>query len=276
MRKDGSRMPVSLSATVVRDDAGRFVVSRSTIFDVTDRRRVSDELRRSNAELEHFAYAASHDLAEPLRTITSFGQMLSRRYSDQLDEKGVRFLDHITDGAGRMQRLIDSMLAYSRVGRSAPDPAPVETGEVVADVVDSLGATIRAKGGSVQVGELPTVTAVADQLSQLLQNLIANALKFSGDRVPEVTVSAEREPGMDAWRFTVADNGIGIEPRHADRIFQMFQRLHARDEYEGTGIGLALCARIAERHGGRVWVESEPGAGSRFHFTIADRQELRP
>jgi light-regulated signal transduction histidine kinase (bacteriophytochrome) len=234
---------------------------------------VATELRRSNTELEQFAYAASHDLAEPLRTITSFGQMLSRRYSDKLDEKGERFLGHITDGAARMQRLIDSMLEYSRIGRDAPDPVTVDTRAIVDDVVSSLGATVLEQRATIDVGDLPVVSGIPDQLAQLFQNLIANALKFTGDRVPEVTVRAERDPEAAAWRFTVADNGIGIAERHVDRVFQMFQRLHARDEYEGTGIGLALCARIAEQHGGRIWVESELGAGSRFTFTIADRQE---
>jgi PAS domain S-box-containing protein len=279
VRRDGTTFPVSLSASVVRDDDGNFVMSRSTVFDITERVRaraelagVATDLQRSNTELEQFAYAASHDLAEPLRTISSFGQMLSRRYADELDEKGQRFLGHITEGAARMQRLIDSMLVYSRIGRTESVRTEVDARKLVEQVVASLGAAIEATGARVDVGALPPVIASPDQLGQVFQNLLANALKFAApDRPPELAVSAEREEG--AWRFTVADNGIGVEPRHADRIFQMFQRLHTRDEYEGTGIGLALCVRVAERHGGRVWVDSEPGVGSRFHFTIADPQE---
>jgi PAS domain S-box-containing protein len=275
VRRDGTTFPVSLSATVVRDDDGRFVMSRSTLFDVTDRRRdrndleaMASELRRSNSELQHFAYAASHDLAEPLRTIKSFGQMLDRGYGDRLDDKGRRFLGHVTEGAARMQRLIDSMLVYSRAGRAELAPEAVDVSALTREVVTSLDAAVRSRDAVVAIGELPTVDADVEQLAQVLRNLVGNALKFGGERTPHVAVTAAREPA--AWRFTVADNGIGIEPRHAERIFQMFQRLHTRDEYEGTGIGLALCAKIVERHGGRIWVESEPGTGSRFHFTIAD------
>ena len=160
------------------------------------------------------------------------------------------------------------MLVYSRAGRAEIVREPVDVTALTRDVVASLDAAVRSRDAVVAIGDLPAVDADVEQLAQVLQNLIANALKFGGERPPRVAVTAEREPA--AWRFTVADNGIGIDPRHAERVFQMFQRLHTRDEYEGTGIGLALCAKIAERHGGRIWVESEPGAGSRFHFTIAD------
>jgi PAS domain S-box-containing protein len=225
------------------------------------------ELRRSNEELEQFAYAVSHDLQEPLRTVTSFLRLLERRYEDQLDAKGEKFIDYAVDGAERMQEMISALLDLSRVATRGEDPTPTETKRTLDRTLKALGRAIEGAEAEVTYDPLPTVMADRAQLAQIFQNLIANAIKFRREGVPpRVHVSAEREG--DEWVFSVADNGIGIDPEQANRIFQIFQRLHTRNEYEGTGIGLALCKRIVERHGGRIWVESEPGEGSTFYFTL--------
>ena len=224
------------------------------------------ELERSNAELQQFAYIASHDLQEPLRTISSYLQLLSRRYQGKpLDESADQFIEFAVDGAKRMQNLIQDLLAYSRVGTMTRDVAPADCAALVTEVVATLHASITEKGALVVHEGLPVVAASPDQLRQVFQNLIGNALKFS-PAVPEVRISAQRQVGQ--WLFTVRDNGIGLDPAHAERIFIIFQRLHTREEYAGTGIGLALCKKIVERHGGRIWVESHPGQGAAFHFTL--------
>jgi PAS domain S-box-containing protein len=226
------------------------------------------ELERSNAELEQFAYVASHDLAEPLRSIAGFTQLLERRYADTLDQEGADFMKFIVEGVSRMQALIDDLLVYSRVGRGEQPTGPVDIGDVVEQALHGLAVQIEEAGAKVTVGELPVVEGNQRELGQLFGNLLSNAIKFRGDRAPEVEVSAGACDG--GWRFTVSDNGIGIEDRHAERIFKMFQRLHARDEYAGTGIGLALCRKVVEGHGGRIGVESAPGEGSTFTFTILE------
>jgi hypothetical protein len=228
----------------------------------------SQELARSNAELEQFAYVASHDLQEPLRTLASYAKLLSRRYSGQLDEKGNRFLQYIMEEALRMQALINDLLRYSRVGRQAQNFAPVRCAAVFDIVVRRLEGAIANSGANVTCGDLPTVMADETQLVQLFQNLISNAIKYHSEEPPVVHVAAERQEGQ--WLFWVRDNGIGIEPKYAERIFVIFQRLHTQDEYSGTGIGLAIAAKIVERHGGRIWVESQPGQGATFYFTIPD------
>ncbi len=228
----------------------------------------AEELERSNADLEQFAYIASHDLSEPLRTISGFVQLLSSRYRGELDDQADQFISYVVDGTERMRALIDGLLLYSRASSQEQHRRPVSLAETVARVRSSLGPALEESGGHILEEELPDVVADPTQLEQILQNLIANALKFRGEDPPEVRVLATRQPG--AWRVTVRDNGIGIEDHHAEKAFQMFGRLNAREAYAGTGIGLALCKRVVERHGGRIWLESEPGRGSAFHFTLAD------
>jgi len=227
----------------------------------------AEELSRSNEELQQFAYVASHDLQEPLRMVASYTQLLARRYRGKLDKDADEFIGYAVEGVNRMQRLIQDLLAYSRVGTRGRELRPCETAPVVQHVVENLQAMLHETKGEVKVGPLPAVLADESQLTQLFQNLLANALKFHGQEPPRVEVAAEPQ-GREAWRFTVKDNGLGIDPQYFERIFIIFQRLHGREEYPGTGIGLAICKKIVERHGGRMGVESRPGEGSTFWFTL--------
>ena len=228
--------------------------------------RRADDLARSNAELEQFAYVASHDLQEPLRSITGYLQLLTRRYRDQLDQSAQNFVDRSVAGVQRMQNLIGDLLLYSRVGTHGKPFERVDCTTILDQVRDSLNAAIEESGATVAHQALPAVQADPTQLLQLFQNLIGNAVKFRGEQPPQIHVGAERQD--DEWLFSVRDNGIGIDAEQAERIFHIFQRLHTRDEYEGTGIGLAVCKKIVERHGGRIWMESQPGEGTTFYFTI--------
>ncbi len=227
----------------------------------------AEELARSNEELQQFAYVASHDLQEPLRMVASYTQLLARRYRGRLDADADEFIAYAVEGVTRMQRLIQDLLTYSRVGTRGRELKPCEAAPVVRRVVENLQTMLDETKGEVKVGPLPAVLADEFQLTQLFQNLLANALKFHGHVPPQVEVAAEPQ-GRDAWRFTVRDNGLGIDPQYFDRIFIIFQRLHGREEYPGTGIGLAICKKIVERHGGRIGVESRPGEGSTFWFTL--------
>jgi signal transduction histidine kinase len=232
-------------------------------------RTANDELHRSNADLEQFAYAASHDLSAPLRTVAGFAQLLERRYGERLDEEALLYLEHMTQSTDRMQQLIDDLLLYSRAGRAPISSAPVALAEIVDEVVASLQHEIDERGAVVTHDKLPIVRGERGQLVQVVQNLISNGLKFTDGGVPpEVRVGAVRE--ADAWRIEVTDNGIGVDP-DKDEIFKMFGRLHPDDAYPGTGIGLALVKRIVERHGGRVSVRPAKGGGSTFAFTVPDR-----
>lgn len=225
------------------------------------------ELARSNAELEQFAYIASHDLQAPIRAVTSFAGIIERRYGQHLDERGRLYLRQIVDSGEHMKRLVDDLLAFSRVHTQQRDLLPVDSGAVFDSVADRLQGAAGALGAQLTRGELPRVRADAQQLDQLFQNLLSNGLKYHREGVrPQVRVTAERDGPL--WRFAVADNGIGIEPQYFDRIFVIFQRLHGRETYEGTGIGLAVCKKIVERHGGRLWLESTPGEGTIFFFTL--------
>ena len=232
-----------------------------------ERERYASELRRSNEELQQFAYVISHDMREPLRMIKGYMDLLAQRYRDQLDSKAREYIDYAVDGAVRMQEMIQALLRLSRIKTHGLGFAPTDVEAVLARAQQALGRAIQERGAVVTHDALPTVMADEAQLAQVLQNLIANAIKFCReDTSPHVHVSARQAD--DEWVFSVADNGIGIDPGQGERIFQIFQRLHTREEYEGAGIGLALCQRIVERHGGRIWVESEPGAGSTFYFTL--------
>ncbi|MBF8267207.1 MAG: hypothetical protein HW388_715 [Dehalococcoidia bacterium] len=224
------------------------------------------ELERSNQELQQFAYVASHDLQEPLRMVASYTQLLARRYQGKLDADADEFIAYAVDGANRMQRLINSLLEFSRVSTQGREPEPTDSAVAFQQAVSNLGMAMEESGAVVTHDPLPTVMADATQLTQVFQNLIGNAIKFHGEEPPRVHVSAE--PKDNEWLFSVRDNGIGIEPEYFDRVFVIFQRLHSRLEYPGTGIGLALCKRIVERHGGRIWVESELGKGTTFYFTL--------
>ena len=226
----------------------------------------AEELARSNAELEQFAYVASHDLQEPLRMVSSYVQILAEDYKGQLDENADRFIGYAVDGANRMKGLIDGLLAFSRVGTQGEPFESTDCNLILEQVINGLEETIEDSGASLSQERLPTVDADPIQLSQVFQNLISNALKFSGEGSPNVHISAEQRP--EDWVFSVQDNGIGIAERHYERIFKMFQRLHHRSEYEGSGIGLALCHKIVQRHGGKIWVKSKVGEGATFYFSI--------
>jgi PAS domain S-box-containing protein len=271
-RKDGMWRHILWSGQGSPEDGCFYVVGK----DVTERRRLDQELEnraerleRINAELQDFAYIASHDLSEPLRMITSYLQLLQRRYQGQLDETADEFIHYAVDGAERMKSLIDDLLRYSRIGSAEVQRVPVDADAVLGGVLRSLEGAILERGATITHQPLGTVRADATQLGQLLQNLVANAIKFARPDVPaEVRIERIDEPRE--WHVAVRDNGIGIEERYAERIFKMFGRLHGREEYEGTGIGLAICRRITDRHGGTIWVESTPGSGSAFHVSIPD------
>ncbi|MHC4480050.1 MAG: sensor histidine kinase, partial [Planctomycetota bacterium] len=240
---------------------------------VTERRQAEQKLRlalkeleRSNKDLEQFAHVASHDLREPLRMVRSYLELLSRRYEGELGEDADEFIRYARDGAARMQALIDGLLAYSRVGSRGGEFGPVDLEQLQEDVLGNLKLAVEESGAVVTRDELPTVRADGPQLGQLLQNLIENSIKFRRRAALRVHVSAERADGE--WTVSLRDNGIGIEPEYVERIFGIFERLHGREEYPGTGVGLAVCRRIVERHNGRIWVESEPGRGSTFRFTL--------
>ena len=225
------------------------------------------DLERSNWDLEQFAYVASHDLQEPLRKVSSFCQLLQRRYGGQLDERADSYIEFAVDGARRMQSLINDLLAFSRVGRGTGGMAPVELSSVVAAAVGQLTVATEETGARITVGTLPVVLGEASLLTQLLANLVGNALKFRRPGIPpEVTV--ESQPHEDGWEICVTDNGIGVEPEYADKVFVIFQRLHARDDYPGTGIGLALAKKIVEFHGGRIWLDPDRDDGTTIRFTL--------
>jgi signal transduction histidine kinase len=244
-----------------------------------DLARKVDELARSNADLEQFAYVASHDLQEPLRMVTAYTQLLGERYRGRLDENADKFIAYASEGAQRMQILIQDLLAFSRIGRNSATGASVDCNAVMAAVLLGLAPAILESGATVTFGELPAVWAHRTQVAQLFQNLIGNAIKFRGDQRPVISIQAERADQQTL--FSVSDNGIGIAPEYTQNIFVVFQRLHARSEYPGNGIGLAICKKIVERYGGRIWVESQSGSGSTFKFTLPGsgpdgKREARP
>ena len=243
------------------------------IHDITGHKRVEEQLKqaivaleRSNAELQQFAYVTSHDLQEPLRMVASFTQLLARRYKGKLDKDADEFITYAVDGANRMQRLIQDLLTYSRVGTRGKPLEPIDSEVILDHALVNLRMATEDSGAVVTHNPMPPVMGDDLQLVQLFQNLLGNAIKFHGEEPPRVHVSAE--PKENEWLFSVCDNGIGIASKYFDRIFVIFQRLHSREDYPGTGTGLAICKSIVERHGGRIWVESEPGKGSTFYFTL--------
>jgi signal transduction histidine kinase len=263
--------PITAQTDEERKKAASFAVA--VVHDITEHKRSEEalaqqaqELARSNAELERFAYVASHDLQEPLRMVTSHLKLLEGDYKGRLDSTADEFIAHAVDGATRMQTMIKDLLAYSRVGMWGEDFEPTDCEVVFDQTLADMQVAIEESGAVVTHDPLPTVMADDLQLGQVFQNLIGNAIKFRGEEPPRVHVSAQQEG--DEWVFSVRDNGIGIDPEYADCIFEIFQRLHTQEEYPGTGIGLAICKKIVERHGGRIWVESQPGKGSTFYFTI--------
>ena len=281
---DGHKLHVHVLKAPVRDAKGDVVGTQIIFWDVTARKlaeealeKTAAELERSNKELEQFAYVASHDLQEPLRMITSYTQLIAKRYKEQLDTDAKEFMHFAVDGAMRMQKLIQGLLEYSRVGTRGKPFAPTHCDGILQAALDNLKLAIEEAGANVRRDPLPAVMADPVQLTQLFQNLVGNALKFHGPAAPSIHVSAERKPRADAaslnlppyeWVFGISDNGIGIEPQYFERIFVIFQRLHTQDKYPGTGIGLSICKKIVERHGGRIWLESKPGEGTTFYFAL--------
>lgn len=266
VRKDGSKFDVLLSSFLERDEAGRPLRSYAVITDVSELREANLNLERTNRELERFATVASHDLQEPLRKIAAFSSLIKRRYADRLDADGVRNLEFLVDAAHRMQRLIDDLLSYSRLASQAIELEPTSLGMALDQALERVEAAIEDSGAVIHRDSLPTVQADPTLLIQILQNLVGNAVKYRGRNRPEIWVTAE--PQDEHWRISVRDNGIGLDTRFADKIFAPFQRLHSREDYQGTGIGLAIVRQAVERMDGQVWVDSKPGEGATFSFTL--------
>ena len=274
-RKDGSEFPIEIMLSPLRNAEGILVTA--AIRDITTRKKAAalllqkvEELYRSNEELGQFAYIASHDLQEPLRMVASYTQLLSSRYKGKLDSDADEFIAFAVDGASRMQRLIQDLLTYSRVGTKGKDLIETSSEDALQQALINLRGAIEDSGALVTHDPLPPVLADETQLIQLFQNLVGNAIKYQRPGVPKVHVSAVRNGGKK-WNFSVQDNGLGIDPQYFEKIFGMFQRLHKRDEFAGTGIGLTICKKIVERHGGNISVESQPGQGSTFRFALAGR-----
>ncbi|MFA7278530.1 MAG: ATP-binding protein [Sterolibacterium sp.] len=270
-RKDGSIWHVEVSATF-RDIAGGQLFS--FLRDITERKQAEEELRRSNAELEQFSYAISHDMRQPLRMIASYLHLLEKHLVDQLDAEKREFLNYAKDGAKRLDQMLLGLLEYSRVGRKGEPPAWVESRGLLEEALLFLRPAISESQAVVRIeGDWPRVFVSPDEMVRLLQNLIGNAVKFRiGGRTPEIMVTSAKS--AEGWRVCIADNGAGLVPEQIGRLFQVFQRLQSRAAYEGTGIGLALCRKIAERHGGRIWADSAgPGEGSRFCFELPQETE---
>jgi PAS domain S-box-containing protein len=267
--KGGGVTPVMYNASIYRDDSGKVVGIFAAARDITDRKRAEAELTRSNADLQQFAYVASHDLQEPLRNVASCLQLLEKKYKNKLDANADQYIYHAVEASVRMKALILDLLAYSRIGTKGKPPQRIDCEQILDQTVRNLRAAVADAGAVITHEPLPTVPADDTQLLQVFQNLIGNAIKFRRDEPPQIHLSAVKN--KNEWIFSVKDNGIGIESRHLDRIFVIFQRLHKRSQYHGTGMGLAIVKKVVERHRGRVWVESEFGSGTTFYFTIPDR-----
>ncbi len=273
LRASGEEFPIEASISQVEIQGEKLFTV--ILRDITERKKTeealqlsADELKRSNRDLEQFANVASHDLQEPLRAVSGFVRLLQLRFPDKVDAKAAAYIAGACDGAKRMDRLILDLLAFSRVGTKGGDFVTADLNALLGDAFRNLGASLKAAQAQVTHDSLPSLRVDATQITQLFQNLIGNAIKFRGEQPPQIHVGVNREP--ERWIFSVRDNGIGIEPQYFERIFQLFQRLHTRKHYPGTGIGLAICKRIVERHGGTIWVESQPGQGSTFFFSIPE------
>lgn len=277
---DGTIRWVSETGDVFRDEQGKTVRMLGVVQDITHRKEAEEqlnhmmeELQRSNSELEQFAYIASHDLQEPLRMVSSFTQLLQKRYRGRLGSDADEFIGFAVDGAHRMRRLLNGLLAYSRVTTRARSFEPTDCEDVLRQAMDNLKLAIADANAKVTHNVLPTIWADETQLVQLLQNLIGNAVKFREKKSPEIHIGAEQTPSH--WKFWVRDNGIGVPPERTEKIFQIFQRAHTDLDYAGTGIGLAICEKIVRRHNGEIWVESEPGKGSTFFFTLPEKGDVQ-
>jgi PAS domain S-box-containing protein len=273
-RKDGSQLLVQVSASMIADSEGQVTGMMASFLDITERKRLEEELAkkveelaRSNAELEQFAYVASHDLQEPLRMISSYVQLLARRYQGALGTEADEFIHYAVDGATRMQALIQDLLAYSRVGGSGIKLVPVDCEEVLRQTLMDMRVSIEEAGATITHDSLPVIRFDPVQFAQILQNLIGNAIKFRRPEEPLIVALAAVQHGEE-WLFSVKDNGLGVSDQFKKKAFQLFQRWQARGESAGTGIGLPVCRKIVEYHGGRIWVESAAGEGSTFYFTI--------
>ena len=271
VRSSGETFPVEITTRL--QEIGQETVMLVVVRDITERKRVQKaleqsklDLERSNTDLERFASIASHDLREPLRAVSGFANLLAKHYGDRLDAEAEEYIDYILDGTKRLQGLIDALLAYSQVGTRGNAFKPTNCEEIIKRVTSNLTVAIEESEAVLTHDPLPTVMGDRVQLEQLFQNLISNAIKFRGKDRPEVHIGLVNK--NVEWEFSIQDNGIGIDPQFTDRIFVIFQRLHTQDEYPGAGLGLAICKRIVERHGGHIWVESEFGKGSTFYFTI--------
>jgi signal transduction histidine kinase len=269
----GKRWFAEASGSPIYDQQGNVIGGVAMTVDITERRRyeqqlkqLTEELRRSNADLQQFAYVASHDLREPLRAITGFMDLLHRRFKDVLDEKANEYIDYAASGAKRMDELLTGLLQYSRVQTQDKPRATVPAQAALNAALENLRADIDESNAAISSDPLPSVNVDGMQFMQLLQNLLHNAIKFRSDQRPQIHVGCAKHE--DGWMFSVRDNGIGIKPQYYERIFAIFQRLHPRDKYAGTGVGLSICKRIVDNLGGRIWVESQPGKGSTFYFTV--------
>lgn len=279
-RMGGGEFPANVTLSAVRSDADMVTHQVLEFSDITEFRRAQDELERrtkelsrSNQELEQFAYVASHDLQEPLRMVASYTQLIAQRYRSKLDADADEFIEFAVDGATRMQAIINDLLMLSRVGTRNLAFTRGDSKSSLDRALANLRLVISETGAEIICGTLPVVDADGSQLTQLFQNLIGNALKFHGDHSPLVRIGAEKQDGE--WVFYVSDNGIGIAPEHFERIFLMFQRLHGKREYPGTGIGLTICKKIVEKHGGKIWIESVQGKGTTFYFTVPTQQKSK-
>ena len=270
---NGKVRDVHLESKVIFDENNIPTRLEGTVQDISDRKKVEEmlklkieELTHSNEELEQFAYVSSHDLQKPLRMIATYLQLLQRRYKGNLDDKADKYINFAVDGASRMQNLIIDLLEYSRVGTVDDEPESIDCEFILNKVLSDIKAVIKENNATISHDPLPEVMADSTQMVQVFQNLILNGIKFHGEETPKIHIAAEKK--ASEWVFSVQDNGIGIDPQYSERIFEIFKRLNSRDRYPGTGIGLAICKKIVERHGGRIWVESELGKGSTFYFTL--------
>jgi light-regulated signal transduction histidine kinase (bacteriophytochrome) len=266
--KDGSRVNVSLTISPVRDAEGRIAGASKVVRDITAWKQQEAALKQANADLQQFAYAASHDLHEPLRTVTAYSQLLEMNLGEQIGDRGKIFIHYIVEASARMHNLLRDLRVYLQISTAdrEPEVEEIDAGEMLEKALQNLDAAIRESGAIITFAGLPRVRMPAFELEHIFQNLIANAIRYRSSAPPRVNIAASRQ-GAE-WVFSVQDNGIGIAPQFQKQIFDIFRRLHSQSEYPGTGMGLAICQRSLERHGGKIWVESEPEKGSTFYFTI--------